>query len=305
MLLVAGASGFLGSTLAREAVAAGYDVTGVCHLNKISASGVRVVAADLSDGAVARTVVSGVKPDWIINCAASTDIDECERDPDGARRLNVEMPGTLAAICAERGVRLTHISTDSVFDGRAGGYAEQDETGPLNVYARTKLDGELAVLDVLPDALVIRTNFIGVSPSRRSGLADWLTTRFSANQRISGFTDVVFAPLLSNDLARIVLEMMELRLGGLYHAAASDSATKYEFACLLGDALGYDTSLVARATIASAEFSAPRPLNTSLSPRRLEGALKRRMASVNDAVKGYAATHAAHMATSTGALASN
>lgn len=290
-LLVAGAGGFLGTTFTREAIAAGRTVAGAFYTRQPAGSRTlaRVVNVDLSRPAAARALLRDVKPAWVVNCAGFTSVDDCERDPERARLLNVELPQALATACAEVGAGLVHFSTDSVFDGNRGNYTEDDAPSPLNVYARTKLEGERAAIDALPDTLVIRTNFIGLSPARRTGLADWLAGRFESGQRISGFTDCVFAPLLANDLARTTMEMMTLGLYGLYHLAASDSSSKYEFARLLGAALGCDSDLVTPANVATAGFVAPRPLNTSLSSSRAESALGRRMASVSDAVAGYVA----------------
>ena len=289
MLLVIGASGFLGSTVASVAMASGRAVTGTYRQHAVADRGMRAVHAELGSPAAAQALLAEVQPDAVINCAAFTNVDGCETDPDKARLLNVVLPGTLAAACAAAGVRMVHISTDSVFDGTRGGYTEDDVPAPLNVYARTKLDGERAVLAAAPDALVIRTNFVGPSSDGRTGLADWLRGRFDAGERISGFTDVIFAPLLASDLARVSLDLLDRNLGGIYHAAARDALSKYEFARRLGTALRADTSLVDAASLAAAELAAPRPLNTSLSPARVEVALGRRMASVDSAVAGYAA----------------
>lgn len=289
MLLIVGAGGFLGSTLAGVAAASGRAVTGTYHRQAIAHPAMRAVHADLGSLEAAQALLVEVNPDAVINCAAFTSVDGCEADPEKARLLNVKLPGTLAVACAATGIRLAHISTDSVFDGTRGSYTEDDMPAPLNVYARTKLDGERAVLGALPDALVIRTNFVGRSSNGRTGLADWLRGRFDAGERFPGFTDVIFAPLLASDLARVLLELLDRNLHGIYHAAARDAVSKYEFACRLGTALGADTTLVDAASIATAALAAPRPPNTSLSPARVEAALGRRMASVDSAVAGYAA----------------
>jgi len=292
MLLVTGASGFLGSTFLREAAAAGRSLV-TASSRSMCAPGVRAVSADLTRPGAAQELVNDVGPAWVVNCAALANVDECERDPVRAHLVNAELPRALASACAASGAGLVHISTDSVFDGRSGGYREEDEPGPLNVYASSKLEGERAVSDAFPAALVVRTNFIGVSRSRRAGLADWITSELAASRRIAGFTDVIFAPLLVNNLSRILLSMMDAGLEGLYHAAARDACSKYEFACMIADAVRSDRALVDRAGLESAKLAAARPLDTSLSPRRLEAALGLSMPSVASAVERYAAMHAA------------
>lgn len=296
MLLVTGASGFLGGTVCHEALASGRPVVGTVHRNTGDQAGLRVVTADLTDASVAKDLVARIEPRWVVNCAGFTNVDACERDPERAHLLNVELPRILATACAEAGVGFVHISTDAVFDGQRGNYSEDDIPAPVNVYAQTKLEGEHAVLDALPVALVIRTNFIGVSQSGRVGLADWIASKLESGERVQGFIDVTFGPLLTNELARIILGATEGSLRGLYHAAASDACSKYEFACKIAAALGFDSSLVDRASIADAKLAARRPLNMSLSSSRLEAALRRKMPSVDNAVAGYSTLRPARYA---------
>jgi dTDP-4-dehydrorhamnose reductase len=296
MLLVTGASGFLGGTVCLEALASGRPVVGTVHRNSGNQAGQRLVTADLTDASVAKDLLARIEPRWVVNCAGFTNVDACEGDPERAELLNVELPRILATACAEAGVGFVHISTDAVFDGKRGNYSEDDIPEPLNVYAQTKVEGERAVRGALPEALVIRTNFIGVSQSGRVGLADWIASTLESGERVRGFIDVTFGPLLTNELARIILGATEGSLRGLYHAAAKDTCSKYEFACKIAAALGFDTSLVDRASIADAMLAAPRPLNMSLSSSRLEAALRRKMPSVDNAVAGYAALRPARYA---------
>lgn len=271
MLLVTGASGFLGRTVALEALASGRPVVGAVHRNLVDQPALQIVSADLTETSSAKQLLSRLQPETVVNCAALADVDECEGNPERARLLNVDVPRSLAAACAELGVGLAHFSTDSVFDGKGGSYTESDEPRPLNAYARSKLEGERAIHDAFPEALIIRTNFIGISQSRRFGLADWVASRLESGERMQGFVDVIFAPLLANEVARVVMTAIDCGLQGLYHASASDACSKYEFACRLGAALGFHSSLVDKTTLAEANLPASRPLNTSLSslrPRR-------------------------------------
>ena len=295
MLLVAGASGFLGRNLTLEALASACQVVGVVHEQPVDDLSVESVSADLTQPSAAKALLQRLRPATVVNCAAFADVDACEANQERARLLNVELPRSLASACAELGVGLVHISTDSVFDGTRGGYTESDEPAPVNVYSRSKLEGERAVQSSFPEALIVRTNFIGVS-NRGAGLADWASSRLEAGERINGFADVIFSPLLANELARVVLAAIDCGLQGLYHASAADACSKYDFACRLAAALGVDTGLVKSARLADAKLPAPRPLNTSMSPARLEKALGRQMPSVDAAINGYVALRSAGFA---------
>jgi dTDP-4-dehydrorhamnose reductase len=292
MLLVAGAGGFLGHHLAQAAFTAGKKLTLVARRDISSRLPVTTVNADLSDPVAVNDLLLTVKASCVINCAAFTDVDRCEREPALAHQGNVKIPATLAAACAASGSHLVHISTDSVFDGARGDYTESDVPSPVNAYARSKLEGERAVMQAMPHALILRTNFIGPSVSGKSGLADWIAGAVSQGQPIRGFTDVIFSPLFVNDLAQVILTSIDAGLSGIYHASARDSISKYDFAVRLARSIGGDETLVSPATIDDATFAAPRPRNTSLSPAKLSAALGREMPSVDDTIGAYAALHA-------------
>src|SRR5512140_1557073 len=149
-LLVTGVSGLLGLNLALQARDR-HQVTGVLSGGRAAAQpGVTPFAtlqADLTRPGQVERVLDAAQPDVVINCAALTELDACELNPEKAFLLNTQLPRDLAERTARRGIQLVHISTDAVFDGTHGDYSETDAPNPINVYARTKLDGERAVAD--------------------------------------------------------------------------------------------------------------------------------------------------------------
>ncbi len=288
MLVVTGGSGFLGTSVVAEALAEGRTVASVAHRSGVTANNVRTVSLDLTEPSAAERMLDLLMPSAVINCAALASVDECERDRGRAHRLNVAIPQLLARACADAGVAFVHVSTDSVFDGCRGNYAEQDTPRPLNAYAKSKLDGEHAVADAMPDALVVRTNFIGVSRHQGAGLATWIADRLAAGEAIKGFTDVVFSPLFACATAELMMEMLDLRLTGLYHLGSGDAVGKYDLAVRIARALGLDESLVEPASVRDAGLGAPRPLNTSLDSSRAAGALGHDLPCVDEAVAAFA-----------------
>src|SRR4029453_13070987 len=98
------------------------------------------------------------------------------------------------------GKRLIYLSTDQLFEGRQEWYAVGDEGSPIKLYGKTKQAGEEAVLKMLPDALVIRSNFFGWGPPHKPALTDWALAQLRRDSPVSGFTDVFFSPILLNDL---------------------------------------------------------------------------------------------------------
>ncbi len=192
-ILITGASGLLGLNTAIES-AAEHQVFGQVKSHFLHSESFETVQADLlAPGAVQR-LLDQTQPDWVIHCAALAVIDACEKDPQQARQLNSEVPRQLARDVARGGARLLHVSTDAVFDGLRGRYTEKDPPNPLSVYARTKLEGEQAVLEENPDAIIARVNLFGWSISGRRSLAEFFFNNLNAEQPCMGFTDVLFCP---------------------------------------------------------------------------------------------------------------
>jgi dTDP-4-dehydrorhamnose reductase len=289
VLLVTGAAGFLGTNVLRAAATQGRKVVAAVRAGHALAPAAGLVHADLTDKAVVREMIASVRPKWVLNCAALANLDECEKNPAKARAMNVTGPANLAAACAEFGARLVQISTDSVFDGNRGNYSEDDVPSPVNVYASSKLEGERAVRQALPQSLVIRTNFIGIPVKPGAGLADWIATSIESGTPIEGFGDVIFSPLLATTLAERLFNMMDAGLHGLYHLGASDSISKYHLAVLIAAELGHRDAKILRTSLAEKPMTVKRPLNTSLNSSRAERAVGNRMPTVNDAVRGFVA----------------
>jgi dTDP-4-dehydrorhamnose reductase len=268
-LLVTGASGLLGLNLALQAGDAGYAVTGVVHDHPLCEAPFNVLCADLSQpGEIAR-VFSETQPQVVVHCAAIANLETAESDPALAQRVNAELPGQLAQETARRGVSLVHLSTDSVFDGDAGGYSEKDIPHPLNTYARTKLSGEGAVAEANPAAIIARVNFYGWSLLGKRSLAEWFFNNLTAHRPVKGFSDVYFSPLLVNDLADILLKMAAKGLSGIYHVASRESLSKYAFGIALARQFGLDENLISPHSVDESGLAARRSHNLTLNTAKL------------------------------------
>lgn len=269
MMVVTGASGLLGSNFVLAAAERGLPLVASHwrHPTRLPCAG--NIALDLLDERATRRLFDSIRPASIVHCAAATDVDWCEANPDEAYRINADVPRRLALIASELDAFLIFISTDSVFDGRRGSYDESQEPSPVNVYGQTKLTAEAFVAACAPASLVIRTNFFGWSPAGRRGLAEWILSRLESGLPVPAFFDVRFSPLLATDLAHLVLDMIAVGLRGLYHVTASDSCTKYEFAMKLAESFDLDSAGIRRTSVEAAGFRAGRPRNTSLQTRKI------------------------------------
>lgn len=288
-LLVTGVSGLLGLNLAVQA-ADRFHVTGVMRGNRarpVPGVPFDTILADLTEPQVLDRVVEQAAPDVIINCAAMTEVDYCEAHSEQAHRINSDLPGQIACLAARSGAKLLHISTDSVFDGLRGGYCEEDEPNPVNVYARTKLEGERAVAAADPNAIIARVNFYGWSWQGRRSLSEWFFLNLSQGKSIFGFADIVFSPLLVNDMIEILLRMIEKRLCGLYHVVSSESQSKFAFGRMLAREFGFDETLVSPVAYRDAGLKAVRSPLLNLHPDKLTRALGEELPGQEGSMRRY------------------
>ena len=216
-----------------------------------------------------------------MHAAAMTDPDDCERDPKSARAVNVDGSARLFAWAGKNDARVIFISTDLVFDGTRGPYAEADEALPLSVYGRTKLHAERMLLgqdasggeSAYPRGLarcghagvVIRSSLIygwgsPVSNTFFSGLH--ATLRAGGKMRL--FTDQMRNPVLEDDIAGAVVMALEHDLAGLYHVGGGKSASRYDFGRAVCEVFGLDEGLVEPITMDEFEYVAGRPLDSTL-----------------------------------------
>jgi len=284
--LVTGASGLLGANLVLQATPE-HEVIAVSHRQRLAAPGVTSRQVDLTVREEARALIAEFAPDWIVHCAAATDIDRCEDEPDVAFRLNRDMAADVAASAFERRAAFLLISTDAVFDGEKGDYDEGDDPTPVSVYGRSKLEGERAVTAGHPQAIIVRTNIFGWNAQPKYGLAEWFLTRCGAGIRSPGWTDVRSTPILVNDLAGILLRLLASGGQGIYHVGGSSCLSKYEFGRRLAAEFALDPEQIVPASLQSAGLRAARGRNLCLRGARVERELGLRLPPIEQGIARF------------------
>jgi dTDP-4-dehydrorhamnose reductase len=285
-ILVTGASGLLGSNLVLDAVQR-HQVVAVSHTHPLWLEGAETITADLSLPENASRVISSYAPDWVIHCAAETNIDRCEADPERAFRLNRDMARWVAQASRASGGRLIFISTDAVFDGLRSDYSEESIPQPINVYGQSKLEGERAISEEDPHAIIVRTNFFGWNAVEKKSLAEWFLTNLETAKVCRGFTDVFVKLLLVNDLVEILLRMLESKCEGIYHVVGKDCVSKYAFGVCLAQVFQLDEGLIQPIEVDQHGLFAPRARNLCLDTSRIRTALGIEMPSLVEGVRRF------------------
>jgi dTDP-4-dehydrorhamnose reductase len=192
---------------------------------------------DLEDAELVRPIVTAVRPSTIVNSAAYTAVDQAEAEPERAFAVNRDGAARLAAVAAELQVPYIHISTDYVFDGRKSSpYNEEDQPNPLGVYGRSKLEGEQAVREACPAAVVLRTSWV-YSPWGRNFVKTMLGLA-ETREVVKVVDDQHGAPTAAGDLARAILDIAAQldasgRRAGTYHLTAAGETTWHGFAAAI------------------------------------------------------------------------
>jgi dTDP-4-dehydrorhamnose reductase len=280
--LITGASGLLGHQLCRQLVGRGHRVVGLAHRHQIAVSGIETIACDLENEGTARKLVEQVRPDVVLHAAGLTSVDGCERDPALAARIHVAVSEELADVANRTGARNVLVSTDHLWDGKKANVTEDEPTNPLNVYGRTKADGEIAVLSANPATMIVRTNFFGFGPPWRKSLSDWLLGILRAGNPVPAFCDVYFTPIALPHLCQAIEEMVDKNASGVFHVAGGERVSKFVFAARLAEHFGFPKTLVKESRLADARLGAARPLDMSLSTAKIAAFLGRPMPNLAD-----------------------
>ena len=277
-ILLLGRNGQVGWELQRSLAVLGE----VVALDFDTAANPGQLCGDFSDLAGLAHTVRRVAPDVIVNSAAHTAVDKAEAEPELARMLNALAPGVLAAEATKLGAWLVHYSTDYVFNGSGSRpWKEDDATGPLSVYGRTKLEGEQLV-SACPRHLILRTSW--VYAARGGNFAKTMLRLAGERDKLTVIDDQIGAPTSAELLADVTAHALRAamagpQLAGLYHCVAGGTTSWHAYACYVLEQaleLGWDlkTGPDQVATVATADYptAARRPLNSRLDTTKLQAA---------------------------------
>lgn len=281
-VLIIGASGQVGGALASLCVRRRVEVYGT------SRRGQGFLYLDLADPTSVAGAFKAAAPDLVFLCSAMTNVDNCEREPELARRVNAEGPALVAEECRKAGSKLIYLSTEYVFDGTAGPYGEDAPTGPVSVYGRTKLEGERASL-ALEGALALRTTVVySHNPASKNFIMQLASnSRSGAKMRVP--SDQHSNPTYAPELAAAALDLAGSDASGIYNVVGPDWMNRYEFALKACSAFGFDPVFLEPKLTSELGQAAARPLKAGLKTDKLAAKLGRRLPPVEDSLRKIAA----------------
>ncbi len=223
-IAIFGSGGLLGSDLVRTAPA-------TCRLLPYHRD------TDIRNRSLLETVLYRDRPDWIINTASLSDVDECERSPEKAQELNVRAVENLRETCRALNIPIIHISTDYVFRSRLKAYSEEDIPDPLNQYGQTKWEGEQVISNWKKHYIIRTSSLYGLS---RANHATRVLDALQSQTKIKLATDMICSPTFSGDLAHWLYKIVEKEPPyGIYHLCNKGVSSRFDFAHQLAEVAGF------------------------------------------------------------------
>ena len=295
-IFVTGVGGQLGHDVMEELGRRGHEGTGSDIAENRTAPW-PYVPLDITDTEAARRVLSEVRPDGVIHCAAWTAVDAAE-EPENlpkVRTINVKGTRNLAEACEELGASMLYISTDYVFDGQGAKPWDPDCTDykPLNVYGQSKLDGELAVRETLEKYFIVRTAW--VFGANGNNFVKTMLKVGKTHDAVRVVNDQIGTPTYTKDLARLLVDMTETDKYGVYHATNSETEpggyiSWYDFTREIYRQAGYATKVIPVTTAEYGLNKAARPFNSRLDKSKLARAGFAPLPAWPDALSRYLKT---------------
>jgi dTDP-4-dehydrorhamnose reductase len=281
-ILITGANGLLGSNLATM-----YSDAHVVYATSRSMPKIAGCNNEILDITNLEScgLIEKLSPDLVVHCAALTNLDFIEENPDAARKVNVEGSRNIALASKNAGSYLIHVSTDAVFDGERGNYSELDEPGPINVYGKSKLEAERAVAEVNGKHVIVRTNMYGWNQQDKFSIAEWMLDKLRKGEDFPAFDDVIFSPLLVNNLGRVFLELLDKNIRGILNLGSPGGLSKLQFAQQIAEVFELDSNVIRPSKLESVLLKAKRAKNMVLDSSRAGYILDTRLLNVRDGLK--------------------
>ena len=271
--LIIGASGLVGYHLQRAVKGIGKSATGTCYQNRHS----DLVVIDIRNYADLVSLLEQIRPDVVCLPASLTDVDYCETHPDEGYEVNVAGVKNTVQASNQTGSKLVYFSSDYIFDGRNGPYREEDTANPICEYGRQKLMAEHYIALNAGDYLIVRTTVVYGWEPQGKNFVHRLVKTLRAGDTLRVPEDQVGSPTYAPDLARAVIELLEMKKSGVYHVVGSQRASRYAFALEAAITFGLDEELIEPVRTDEMGQAASRPLEAGMVTGKVHEALGRQL----------------------------
>jgi dTDP-4-dehydrorhamnose reductase len=239
-VLVTGGGGLLGGRIAALLHERGFDVLAQ-HRRTPPPPGLRTLALELGDTQALAALFDRERPDGVVHAAAMSRANHCMERPDDALAVNARLPGEIARLCRERGLRLVAISTDLVFAGERAPLREDSPTGPRNAYGASKLAGERAVLEAHPEAAVARVALVvGRGHGPKGTSSEQIAWALRSRRGMTLFTDEHRTPVDAESLADALARLLGSDARGVFHLGGPERVSRHELGLRVARLLGLD-----------------------------------------------------------------
>jgi dTDP-4-dehydrorhamnose reductase len=268
-ILVTGGSGFLGYSLCKF-LSGRHEVFATYCTNPVTVPGCTFIHTDITDKQLISEAINRISPTIIIHAAAVSSPDACERNPAMASSVNVTGTQNIVHAAEKTGASLVYVSTDLVYDGEKGNYAEHDIPSPLSIYGKTKREAEKICLSASTNVLVVRITLqYGWGNRNTRSFSDWLFGNLQSGKESPLFTDQYRSPAYVFDTAQ-GLEMAALYgpTHQIYHLSGPDRIDRYSFGVVFASTFGYPDILLKKSFMSDVEAFAPRPVDVSLNGQK-------------------------------------
>jgi dTDP-4-dehydrorhamnose reductase len=285
-ILVTGASGFLGWYIVQE-LQDRHDICAIHHQHPIPLERCTGMPLDITDEARVHAALRAWRPEVVVHAAAVSDLDQCERMPEEAYRVNVEGTAHVARAAREVGARLIYLSTDMVYDGGQGSYVEEDAAHPLMWYGQTKLEAEARARMLCEDVVILRLALLyGRGHGARLSFSDWLAARLQTGQEVPLFIDQYRSPLFVAQAAEVIGRLVQERgVRGLFNLGGGERIDRYAFGRTFCQVCGLSTDLLRPVRMEAVGQAAQRPRDCSMNSAKLSARLSLRLLTVREGLE--------------------
>ena len=271
-ILLTGATGMLGKKIYNILNNEQYTVLGIARNNQITNIAENVIMGDVTDIKFLNQITNSFKPNLIIHTAANINVNSCDVDKGYANLINNESGKMLAKLC--RNAIFIYISTDAVYDGKAGNYDEFSLTNPLNYYGISKLNGEKSITSIIESVYILRLNIYGFHTPLRSSLFEWAINSLKAGKEITGFKNVFFNPLYTGQVAQVIKGVLSSQIPfGTYHVGSDTYFSKYDFLLKIAQRFDLDQKLIKGLCVENNSMGVVRAMNTTIKNNKIKSFL--------------------------------